>query len=476
MKNCWRRRPEERPNFTQIYAELNEMNGRYSPFQPPTHQMYLPDSQEPTFSIFLKPPSTTSRQQPVAVSEPLSRQLINNLMGSVGGNSDPMSRRFSGSRTSRQVSLSFTGLTSDSSSESEDEAAVGGGSFPSTLKSRGSTIKAEKLTEVSESTATLKPSVTPQAVNRSETPDENKSAPYDSSTSTRSSIVLPAITHSLASTSNTDCSSFMSTGLESMNTTYSTPTMQPNHTSGGIEMTRLTDEKFRRDSLTATGPSSNRSSSSSNPAHSLASVSPQTVITTKSTDSGIRSDEDSSSDSQGHQLQDTHALKSSPKLRRAPPPPERSPNLRQAPPPPERSPNLRQAPPPPERSPNLRQAPPPPERSPNLRQAPPPPERSPNLRQAPPPPERSPNLRQVPPPPEKSAKLRQPPPPPQRSPKLSEEDPFEPPTLFETSFSSRDAAQKSPQPPQEDPFAGLGLGDMSSELFAAFSSISTFKQ
>ena len=392
MKNCWRRRPEERPNFTQIYAELKEMNNRYSSFQPPTQQMYLPNSQEPTFSTFQQPPSVSSRQQPVAASEPLTRHLlINSLMGSLGGNSDPMSRRFSGSRNSRQVSLSFTGLSSDSSGESDDEAAAGGGSFPSTLKSRGSTIKAEGLTGASESIATLNTSVTPQAVNRSVTPDENKSAPYDSSTSARSSIVLPAITQSLASTSNTDCSSFISTGLESMNTTYSTPTMPPNHstTSGGIELTRLTDEKFRRDSLTAPGMSSNRSSSSSNPSHSLASVSPQTVITTKSNDSGIRSDEDSSSDNQGHQLQDTHLPKKSPKLRQAPSRPP-------------------------------------------------------------------------------------PPPPPPRSPKPSEEDPFDPVPQLETSFSS-DAARKSPQPPQEDPF-GLGLGDMSSELFAAFSSFSTFKK
>lgn len=348
------------------------MNDRYSSFQPTTQQAYLPDSQEPTFSTFIQPPLITTRPQPVATneslggsrSEPLGRHLNVNPADQAGGNSEPLYRQFSqwsSARNSRQLSLSFTGLSSGSSSESEDEPA-GGGSFPSTLKSRGSTIKAERMAVASESVSTLKPtSTTPQETHRSDSPEENsKTPPFNSSTSARSSILLPATTQSLASTSNTDCSS-LSTGLESMNTTISTPTIPPNHLpTPTIELRRIAG----RDSLPAPG-NSNRSSSSSNPAHSIASVSPQTVATTKSTDSGIRSDEDSSSDSQGHQENHT----------------SEGPRILE-----------------------------------------------------------------------------------------EEEDPFKAPSQLETSFSK----PKETGPETSDPF-GLGLGDMSSELFAAFDNFSTFK-
>ena len=306
MKNCWRQRSEERPNFTQMFSELKEMNDRYTAFQPTTHQLYMPNSHQPTFSTFMQPPKPSFHDQPIATSmepsdsfsEPISRRLL--TLDPFEASSEPLNRRHRNSRASAHISLSFSGLSDGESSESEDEP--GGGSFPSTLKSRGSTIKPEGLKDASESISTLQPPHTPLIANRSVSPDESsKTSPFDGTASGRSSILLPATTHSLKSTSGTDCSSFVSTGLDSMNTTFSTPTPAPVQpaTLGGIELRTLADEK-RRNGTTATG-CSNRSSGSSNPAHSITSVSPQTEVTTKSTDSGIRSDEDSGSDGQGHQ-------------------------------------------------------------------------------------------------------------------------------------------------------------------------------
>ena len=192
-----------------------------------------------------------------------------------------------------KVSLSFsvlddTGGNISSSSDSEED----GGSFPSTLKSRTSGNNVAAMADIiTESMATLQPT-TPnlpldfQAPPLSISPD----IPSKTSASNRSSIVNQA-------TSGTDRSSFYSTGIDSISTTQSTPLPSSSSvTNHNIELkTYATNEDHGM-----LHPISARYQGQNDTPES---ISPQTMTTPfKSTDSGIRSDDESNSSTGSHNM------------------------------------------------------------------------------------------------------------------------------------------------------------------------------
>lgn len=299
MYDCWKRRGEQRPHFASLYISLKHISKRYPPvtFPTPVTSTYSSQSLEPTYSTFMN-----DTLQPISVT--LERNSTSDSRYS--GSSvlyDPVVKRkkissghlsSSSLRGVDKVSLSFSVLSSgdtldSSSNESDNE---GGGSFPSTLKSQRSVTgtnlamqyDSQLVSQIS-SIATLQP-ISPQpTVPVTISPDVvSKTSTMDDSVSARSSMVLQTTAQSV---SGTDRSSFISTGIDSISTTLSTPlpnSVLSNHTPNtGMELRTYassTDETHPRIHLTEHSTESN-------------SLSPQVTTTTfKSTDSGIRSDDE----------------------------------------------------------------------------------------------------------------------------------------------------------------------------------------
>ena len=337
LQTCWYQRAEERPKFNKIYTILRDLNSQFSPShrtQPlPNHNGPL--SPDISCTTFGKDLSSTHQPIPVTIeqhsfngmSDPIPHVHTRHSNTSYEASmkrfsaqrgSKRSSGRLSTSSLSRQadkVSLSFSVLDNVEDSSGSDSDEDGEGSFPSTLKSKCSINTAPNLmgtqssSEImtAESLATLQPlsPTLPQASNiLSVSPDlASKTSILEESVSDRSSILIPA------TASGTDRSSFYSTGIDSISTTFSTPlplSLPPNHPpNAGMEM-RTYGFPCEDHPTTSTHPLSNII-----PENTLDSVSPQIVTTPfKSTDSGIRSDEESnSSESQGtgnHDSNESH--------------------------------------------------------------------------------------------------------------------------------------------------------------------------
>lgn len=308
LLSCWNQRGEDRPRFSAIHETLKTLNRQYSPShhaRPHPHSTATRDSDPYTVTTFGK----DLRSKPVSVTiEPESGGNFESSTPRHSGHAAPTNdsfviipRRHSGhKRTSdhtssvaslggggkaEKISLSFSVLDNVSDGESGSESESEGGSFPSTLKSRVSLNASSTLTPkadtIGESLVTLQPAtptVPPTLLPRPDT----ATSTVGESTSNRSSILLPAPTCS------TDRSSFYSTGIDSISTTFSTPQPHPlSHTPLGIEMRAYGVEGgVDRNGL------------------------PPQVMTTpfKSTDSGIRSDDDSSSSTASNHLPNSHVI------------------------------------------------------------------------------------------------------------------------------------------------------------------------
>ena len=293
MKECWKTRGEERPAIASIENRLTYLSTKLPTIVYPRGQTLLsPRSTEPTFTTFM---SSTDNHRPISTDMYLYKNLDDapNRHSSASAISDVIMRRPNGAkkRTSGhmsgtsigrggdQLSLSFSVLSGDMDSSSSD-SDDGGGSFPSTLKSTrsGTTMTTDNggvSTTVGGSISTLQHSSPLGVYPQSESPDISKTSTIDDSTSAHSSVMLQQTAPSI---SGTDRSSFYSTGIDSVSTTFSTPlpnSIPANHTPT-IELKTYTT--YNDDTL------SNRS----RPIET-SSVSP---FTGKSTDSGIRSDED----------------------------------------------------------------------------------------------------------------------------------------------------------------------------------------
>ena len=336
MQTCWHQRAEERPKFNKIYSILRDLNNQFSPSHRthplPNHIGPLsPDISCTTFGKDLN-----SMQQPIqftvdqysfnGMGDPMphvstrhSNTSYENAMKrfSAQRGSKRSSGRLSTSSLGRQadkVSLSFSVLDNVENSSGSD-SDEDGGSFPSTLKSKCSINTAPNLIGAqsdsdimtAESLATLQPlspSLPPTSNILSVSPDlASKTSILEESVSDRSSILIQA------TASGTDRSSFYSTGIDSISTTFSTPlplSLPPNNAPNAGMETRTYGYSSEDHSTNSTHPLGNII-----PENTLDSVSPQIVTTPfKSTDSGIRSDEESnSSESQGtgnHDSNESH--------------------------------------------------------------------------------------------------------------------------------------------------------------------------
>ena len=308
LSSCWNKRGEERPRFSYLHEALQSLNKSYSP----SH--VLKRHQNPSLQELTTPYSATTfgKESIQVIVEPsvengldqssTPRHSNGNAVGVAGGGSGEWSfKRQSGGQTRRggggdrqsnnsvgtggrgskaeKISLSFSILDDDSMASGSDEDEEGEGSFPSTLKSRvsvatGTVPASSSGAEKAESLSTLQPvslspALAPPTVPPPGSPDPAASTTAESASS-RSSIVMPAAI-------STDRSSFYSTGIDSVSTTFSTPLPHPlSHTpnsNGGMELKSYYGGGVDHTELR-----------------------PQVMTTPfKSTDSGIRSDEESSS-------------------------------------------------------------------------------------------------------------------------------------------------------------------------------------
>lgn len=302
MKKCWLHRSEERPNFACILAILKGLDLQYSTIQ---HPYSIPGTPELTRSHAdvtqgsqktLDFPCDTFRSR-------TSNQSTTTLTALSRTATTPhRTSHLSVGKQSQndRVSLTFSALSdSVSGSESEEE---GNESVPSTLRSGTSTTTAltsnanssqmADVPRIAESLLTLQPVVSPSNPTPSESPDiSSKTSTMDDS-SGRSSYFMPTTAHSVAS--GTDRSSFYSTGIDSISTTFSTPgpaSLAPPTNQGGMEMKSYSntseDYSMLHPHLAVTYNNGERSYPSS----------PKTATTPfKSIDSGIRSDDESASD------------------------------------------------------------------------------------------------------------------------------------------------------------------------------------
>lgn len=328
LSSCWHKRGEERPRFSFVKETLCSLNKSYSPslalrrhINPSLQELTTPYSAttfgKENIQVTIEPTTTEN-----SFDHSTPRHSNGNAVRISGGGSGEWSlKRGSGGRRggggsdlhlsgtnsigrgskAEKLSLSFS-ILDDSIGSGEGSDEEGDGSFPSTLKSRVSvgTAPASSQTEKAESLATLQPSslspalATPTILPPA-SPDIAASTTAESASS-RSSILMPAAV-------STDRSSFYSTGIDSISTTFSTPLPHLlGHTpsiNGGIEMK----------SYSGGGDQSE--------------LRPQMMTTPiKSTDSGIRSDEESSASSKsydsGHVTRKTES--SSSISNQAPPP------------------------------------------------------------------------------------------------------------------------------------------------------------
>lgn len=308
MAKCWVQQGERRPNFSQIFTQLKELNNRYTAIQNLSPEgPYLAASTELlTYSTFGKSVNAPANRQPVA-SDPLAHRRIptsipnpsHELVPRRPAPRPPIGAHMSTvSKNSHQseLSLSFSVLSGDNSSSSDSEEE-NTGSFPSTLRSKGSTKSSAAYQSdgpllLNDSMQTLQPLATPLSnATQSASPElevASKTSTMDESVSARSSVFIPSTAaQSLASAGTGDGSSFISTGIESLST-ISTPV--PHQSSTAME---LKTYGYSEGSDTVHNCSLGlRQNGLPN-----GSDSPQVATTPfKSTDSGIRSGDDSSSE------------------------------------------------------------------------------------------------------------------------------------------------------------------------------------
>ena len=293
MRDCWTVRGEARPTIASVENRLTYLSTKLpSVVYPRGPALLSPRSTEPTFTTFMSAtdnhrPISTEKYSYISLDDPPNRHsgasaISDVIMRRSSGVKKRTSGHMSGTSAGRggdQISLSFSVLSGDMDSSSSD-SDDGGGSFPSTLKSTksGTTMTTDNggvSGTGGGSISTLQHSSPLGIYPQSESPDISKTSTMDDSTSARSSVVLQQTAPSI---SGTDRSSFYSTGIDSISTTFSTPlpnSIPANHTPT-IELTTYT--AYNDDTL------SNRS----RPLET-SSTSP---FTGKSTDSGIRSDEE----------------------------------------------------------------------------------------------------------------------------------------------------------------------------------------
>lgn len=313
MADCWKVRGEERPTISNIENRLAYLSTKLPSLVFPKastgHTPFSPRSTEPTFTTFL---SSTDQQRLMSVA--MERYSYSSLTDAHQPSrhsgtsfiSDVKMRRASGTkkrssghlsstsagRGGDHLSLSFSILSAndDASTSSTDSDNDGAGSFPSTLRSTRSTTTgtatdSQPLT--AGSISTLQQPSPPLGrggmyPTTSESPDfTSKTSTIDDSTSARSSVLLQPTNQS---TSGTDRSSFYSTGIDSVSTTFSTPL--PNSVSANTPSIELKTYGVLDDGGLL-GKSLARPVESTSP------------FTGKSTDSGIRSDEETNS-TNGH--------------------------------------------------------------------------------------------------------------------------------------------------------------------------------
>ncbi len=302
MVDCWKARGEERPTITNIQRQLAQIISKLpSVVYPSGPAMITPQLTEPTYSTFM----SNDLQQTMAVStERYSYTSLNdNQVTRHSGSSyigDAIMRRNNNKKrtsnhlsvsslrksTGDQLSLSFSILSDDiDSSSSESDNEEGDGSFPSTLRSTRSTTTgtitdSQPLTAGSISTLqqTSSLGLYPPSV---ETGSDiaSKTSTMDESLSDRSSVVLQPIGgHSTSGTS--DRSSYYSTGIDSViSTTFSTP----------LPNSALTNTTPSIELKTYNVINDDNQSNKTIPIET-SSASPRLIG--KSTDSGIRIDEE----------------------------------------------------------------------------------------------------------------------------------------------------------------------------------------
>ena len=289
------------------------MNNRYNAIQNLSLEgPYLEASTDVlTYSTFGKSTALPTNRQPVA-SEPLPhRRPPPSIPTSAPAHTnEPVRRRppprpptdaylnVAANKNNRQseISLSFSVLSGENcpSSDSEEENT---GSFPSTLRSKGSTksstaYQLDGTLLLNDSMQTLQPMASPLShMTQSASPElevASKTSTIDESVSTRSSVFIPSTAaQSLASAGTGDGSSFVSTGIESLST-FSTPVLhQP---SNAMELKTFAYSE---------GADAVHGGSSGLRSNGLPSGSDSPQVSTtpfKSTDSGIRSGDDSSAE------------------------------------------------------------------------------------------------------------------------------------------------------------------------------------
>ena len=321
---CWRVRGEERPSITKIESQLTHISTKLPSVIYPTVSSAMttlsPRSTEPTYTTFVSP--DLRRPMPVAMERYSYTSLNDTQVTRHSGASmisDAILRRSNGAKKRSSGHLSATSIRKSGDhlslsfsilSDNDDDTASSGsgsdnegdGSFPSTLKSTRSTTTgtatdSQPLT--AGSIVTLHQSSPLGLYPPGDSSDiASKTSTMEDSISARSSVVLQPTNHSTSgtehstsgtehSTSGTDRSSFYSTGIDSISTTFSTPL--PN--SAPINATPSIDPINAPPSIELkTMNISNDNNQLNKPvAMETSSASP---VTGKSTDSGIRIDEE----------------------------------------------------------------------------------------------------------------------------------------------------------------------------------------
>lgn len=305
MNDCWRVRGEERPTIVTVEERLVDISTRLpSLVFPKGTAPFSPKSNDLAYSTFLPPEPSTRKPMPVVMEEEtnplqqtcrhsgtslLSEAILRRPSGGKKRRSGHLSGKSIGSGGGDHLSLSFSVLSGndDSGSSTSSSDNEGEGSFPSTLKSTKSTITGTTAPESGQqssvvggagSISTLQQPSPLEMYPPTETSDvSSKTSTMDDSVSARSSVLLQPTNQSISG--GTDRSSFYSTGIDSVSTTFSTPlptSTSANHTpSIELKTYSINDDQGGR-------PSVPMGANSTSP------------YTGKSTDSGIRSDEETS--------------------------------------------------------------------------------------------------------------------------------------------------------------------------------------
>lgn len=311
MTDCWNVRAEERPSIITLENQLIDISTRLPSLVFPKGTFpFSPKSNDLAYSTFL--PMDTRKPMSTVIEEPYVNhcegvQLTSRHSGT-SMLSDAILRRSSCGKKRRSghlsgksagsggdhLSLSFSVLSGndDSSSSTASSDNEGEGSFPSTLKSTKSTITGTlpppdggQPSDVggAGSILTLQQPSPLEMYPPPETSDvSSKTSTMDDSVSARSSVLLQPTNQSISG--GTDRSSFYSTGIDSVSTTFSTPL--PN--SASTNNTPSIELKTYSSNDDSHGPG--MAGRSTRPMETN-STSP---FTGKSTDSGIRSDEENS--------------------------------------------------------------------------------------------------------------------------------------------------------------------------------------